>query len=57
MKALQEGTYIRHFPYGLGLMAASDAERTPLDFDLHGLKEFVAKIMVVRLRPGSRGLP
>jgi hypothetical protein len=55
MKALQEGPYIRHFPYGLGVTAASDAERMLLDFDLHGLKEFVAKIMVVELTEGTPG--
>jgi hypothetical protein len=36
-------------------MAASEAERTPLDFDLHGVKKFVAKIMVVKLTEGTPG--
>jgi hypothetical protein len=39
----------------LGVTAASDVERTLLDFDLHGLKEFVAKIMVVELTEGTPG--
>jgi hypothetical protein len=53
MKALQEGTYIKHFQYGLGVITASDAERTSIDFDLHGLKKFVTSIMVVELAEGT----
>jgi hypothetical protein len=53
MKALQEGTYIRHFQYGLGVITASDAERTSIDFDLHGMKKFVTSIMVVELAEGT----
>jgi hypothetical protein len=53
MKALQEGTYIKHSQYGLGVITASDAERTSIDFDLHGLKKFVTSIMVVELAEGT----
>ena len=53
MKALQEGTYIKHFQYGLGVITASDAERTSIDFDLHGMKKFVTSIMVVELAEGT----
>jgi hypothetical protein len=53
MKALQEGTYIKHFQYGLGVITASNAERTSIDFDLHGLKKFVTSIMVVELAEGT----
>jgi hypothetical protein len=53
MKALQEGTYIKHFQYGLGVITASNAERTSIDFDLHGLKKFVTSIMVVELAEGA----
>ena len=35
MKALQEGAYIKHFQYGLGVVTESDAERTGID--LHGM--------------------
>ncbi len=52
MKALAEGTYIRHFQYGLGVITASDSERTSIDFDLHGPKKFVTGIMVVELAEG-----
>ena len=47
MKALQEGAYIKHFQYGLGVVTESDSERTLIDFDLHGPKKFVTSILVV----------
>lgn len=47
MKALQEGQYVRHFQYGLGIVIESDAERTSIDFDLHGPKKFVTGLMTV----------
>ncbi len=53
MKALQEGTYIKHFQYGLGVITASDGDRTSIDFDLHGMKKFVTSIMVVELAEGT----
>lgn len=53
MKALQEGAYIKHFQYGLGVVTESDSERTSIDFDLHGMKKFVTSIMVVELAEGT----
>ncbi len=53
MKALQEGAYIKHFQYGLGVVTDSDSERTSIDFDLHGTKKFVTSIMVVELAEGT----
>jgi len=53
VKALAEGTYIKHFQYGLGVITASDSERTSIDFDLHGPKKFVTSIMVVELAEGT----
>ncbi len=53
MKALQEGAYIKHFQYGLGVVTESDSERTSIDFDLHGMKKFVTTIMVVELAEGT----
>ena len=53
MKALAEGLYIKHFQYGLGVITDSDAERTSIDFDLHGLKKFVTSIMVVEPAEGT----
>ena len=53
MKALAEGLYIKHFQYGLGVVTDSDAERTSIDFDLHGLKKFVTSMMVVEPAEGT----
>jgi hypothetical protein len=53
LKALAEGLYIKHFQYGLGVITDSDAERTSIDFDLHGPKKFVTSIMVVEPAEGT----
>lgn len=53
MKALPEGTYIKHFQYGLGVITESDSERTSIDFDIHGMKKFVTSIMVVERAEGT----
>jgi hypothetical protein len=53
VKALQKGAYIKHFQYGLGVVTESDADRTSIDFDLHGMKKFVTTIMVVELAEGT----
>ena len=53
MKALQEGAYIKHFQYGLGVVTESDSDRTLIEFDLHGPKKFVTSIMVVEAAEGT----
>lgn len=53
MKALPEGTYIRHFQYGLGVITESNSERTSIDFDLHGMKKFVTSIVLVEPAEGT----
>jgi len=53
VKALQEGAYIKHFQYGLGVVTESDSERTSIDFDLHGMKKFVTALMVVEPAEGT----
>jgi hypothetical protein len=53
LKALQEGAYIKHFQYGLGVVTESDNERTSIDFDLHGMKKFVTSLMVVEPAEGT----
>jgi hypothetical protein len=53
VKILQEGAYIKHFQYGLGVVTESNAERTSIDFDLHGMKRFVTSLMVVELAGGT----
>jgi len=53
VKVLQEGAYIKHFQYGLGVVIESDVERTSIDFDLHGVKKFITSIMVVEPAEGT----
>ena len=53
MTALQEGAYIKHFQYGLGVVTESDNDRTLIEFDLHGPKKFVTSIMVVEAAEGT----
>jgi hypothetical protein len=60
MQAIPEGQYVKHFQYGLGVVTQSDAERTSIDFHLHGPKKFATKIMVVELSdeaPPPKALP
>ena len=44
MQVMQEGQTIKHGIYGLGIVTASDPERTAIDFDDHGPKLFVTSI-------------
>ena len=53
MKALEEGAYIKHFQYGLGVVTESNSDRTSIDFDIHGMKKFVTSIMVVDAAEGT----
>jgi len=53
MKALQKGSYIKHFQYGLGVVTESDAEYTQIDFDLHGMKKFLTALMSVEHAEGT----
>src|SRR5207244_10743778 len=46
---MQEGQTIKHETYGLGIVTASDQERTAVDFDDHGPKLFVTSIMTAEL--------
>jgi len=46
---MQEGQTIKHDVYGLGIVTASDQERTSVDFDDHGPKLFVTSMMTAEL--------
>ena len=46
------GQYIKHFQYGCGVVTQSNAERTTIDFDTHGIKLFVTALMVVEPADG-----
>jgi hypothetical protein len=49
VNAIAQGKYVKHGQYGLGVVTASDSERTSIDFHLHGPKKFVTKLMVVEM--------
>jgi hypothetical protein len=49
VQVMQEGQTIKHDVYGLGIVTASDAERTAVDFDDHGPKLFVTSMMTAEL--------
>jgi len=53
MKILRQAQYLKHGQYGLGVVTESNAERTTINFDLHGIKKFVTSLMVVELLPGA----
>jgi hypothetical protein len=49
MQPLVAGQFVRHAQYGPGVVIQSDAERTSIDFHLHGLKKFATQLMTVEL--------
>ena len=49
MQVMQEGQTIKHGLYGLGIVTASDQERTAIDFDDHGPKLFVTSIFTAEI--------
>lgn len=49
MQVMQEGQTIKHDIFGLGIVTASDSERTAIDFDDHGPKLFVTSILTAEL--------
>ena len=52
MQVLRQAQYLKHGQYGLGVVTQSNAERTTIDFDLHGVKKFVTSLLVAELLPG-----
>lgn len=53
MKTLREGSYIKHFQYGLGVITGIDREYTLIDFDLHGPKKFLTSLMTIEPAEGT----
>lgn len=53
MEALRVDQYLRHEAYGLGVVTASNADRTTIDFENHGVKKFITRLMVVELLAGQ----
>ena len=60
MQTLPKGQYIKHVQYGLGVVTQSDAERTSIEFHLHGPKKFATRLMTVEFTdeaPPSKARP
>jgi len=53
MQVLRQSQYLKHDQYGLGVVTESNAERTTIDFEVHGIKKFVTSLLVAELLPGS----
>ena len=49
MHAISQGQFVKHVQYGLGVVTHSDAERTSIDFHLHGPKKFATRLMTIEL--------
>ena len=49
MQSIPEGQFVKHAQYGLGVVTQSGAERTSIDFHLHGIKKLVTRLMTVEL--------
>src|SRR5271163_4657213 len=49
VQVMQEGQTIKHDLFGLGIVTASDPERTAVDFDDHGQKLFVTSMLSAEL--------
>ena len=49
MQILAEGQFVRHAKYGLGVVTQSGAERTSIDFHVHGPKKFATRLITVEL--------
>ena len=53
MQILKQKQYLRHAQYGLGVVSESNAQRTTVDFELHGVKKFVTELMQFELLAGQ----
>ena len=55
MKALSASQRVSHDKYGLGVVSESDAEYTVIEFDEHGRKKFLTRL--VTLQPSDEPPP
>jgi hypothetical protein len=53
VKGFTEGQYIKHTQYGNGVITATDADRTTIDFDEHGKKLFVTSLVALEPAIGT----
>lgn len=49
MTALPKGQYVKHYRYGFGIVIESDDEGTSIEFEVHGPKNFVTRLMDLEL--------
>jgi hypothetical protein len=49
VQVLGEGQAIKHEIYGMGVVTDSNPERTTIDFEDYGMKQFVTSIWVAEL--------
>ena len=49
MTALPKGQYVKHYRYGFGIVIESDEEGTSIEFEVHGPKNFVTRLMDLEL--------
>ena len=55
MKALSASQRVTHDKYGLGVVSEADAEYTVIEFDEHGRKKFLTRL--VTLQPSEEPPP
>ncbi len=55
MKALSASQRVTHDKYGLGVVSEADAEYTVIEFDEHGRKKFLTRL--VTLQPSDEPPP
>ena len=49
MKALSASQRVTHDKYGLGVVSEADAEYTIIEFDEHGRKKFLTRLVTLQL--------
>lgn len=55
MKPLSQSSRVLHDKYGLGVVSAADPDYTVIEFDEHGTKKFLTRL--VNLRPSDEPAP
>jgi hypothetical protein len=53
MQILKQNQYVKHAQYGHGVVSESNADRTTIDFELHGVRKFVTELMQCELLAGA----
>ncbi len=53
MQVLRQSQCVKHSQYGIGFVTESNADRTTIEFDDHGVKKFVTSLMSVELLAGE----